>query len=170
VGFLVRGDKSAQTLPKELDQLMRKHLAYIRSLVESGKYALAGPFLDTGRIAGILIINATSAEQAKQIVSSDPMVQSGRLSPQIHPAKLADLARGLARQREIAVRTALGAGRARLVRFVMLESLLLSASGAVLGLALAAACVRIIRTLEIHGVPRLEEVSLNPWVLFLPSE
>jgi predicted permease len=75
------------------------------------------------------------------------------------------LARGLARQREIAVRTALGAGRARLVRFVMLESLLLSALGAVLGLALAAACVRIIRTVEIHGVPRLDEVSLNPWVL-----
>jgi putative ABC transport system permease protein len=75
------------------------------------------------------------------------------------------LARGLARQREIAVRTALGAGRARLVRFVMLESLLLSALGAVLGLALAGACVRILRTVEIHGVPRLDEVSLNPWVL-----
>jgi uncharacterized protein YciI len=92
VGFLVRGDRSAQTLPtEELDQLMRKHLAYIRSQVEAGKYALAGPFLDSGRIAGILIINATSAEEAKQIVSSDPMVQSGRLSPEIHPAKLADL-------------------------------------------------------------------------------
>ena len=75
------------------------------------------------------------------------------------------LARGLARQREIAVRTALGAGRGRLIRFVMLESLLLSALGAALGLALAAASLRIIRTLEIHGVPRLDEVSLNPWVL-----
>jgi putative ABC transport system permease protein len=76
------------------------------------------------------------------------------------------LARGLARQREIAVRIALGAARARLVRFVMLESLLLSALGAVLGLALAAACVRVLRTVEIHGIPRLDEVSLNPWVLF----
>jgi putative ABC transport system permease protein len=75
------------------------------------------------------------------------------------------LARGVARQREIALRTALGAGRARVVRFVMLESLLLSALGSVLGLALAAACVRILRTVEIHGVPRLDEVSLNPWVL-----
>ncbi|MGI9075062.1 MAG: ABC transporter permease [Bryobacteraceae bacterium] len=75
------------------------------------------------------------------------------------------LARGLAREREIAVRTALGAGRARLVRFVMLESLVLSGLGAVLGLALAAACVHILRTVEIRGVPRLDEVSLNPWVL-----
>jgi putative ABC transport system permease protein len=75
------------------------------------------------------------------------------------------LARGLARQREIAVRIALGAARARLVRFVMLESLLLSTAGAVLGLALAAAFVRVLRTVEIQGVPRLNEASLNLWVL-----
>jgi predicted permease len=75
------------------------------------------------------------------------------------------LARGLARQREIAVRTALGAARARLVRFVMLESLLLSALGGVLGLAPAALCVRILRTVEIADIPRLDQVSLNPWVL-----
>jgi len=75
------------------------------------------------------------------------------------------LARGLARRREIALRSALGAARARLVRFGMLESLLLSALGAVVALALAAVSVRGIRTMEIPGIPRLDEVSLNPWVL-----
>jgi predicted permease len=75
------------------------------------------------------------------------------------------LARGLARRREIALRSALGAARARLVRFVMLESLLLSALGAVLALALAAAALRGIHTMEIPGIPRLDEVTLNPWVL-----
>ena len=76
------------------------------------------------------------------------------------------LARGLARQREIAVRIALGASRARLVRFVMLESALLSTLGAVLGLALAAGCLRVLRAVEIRDIPRLDEVSLNFWVLF----
>ena len=75
------------------------------------------------------------------------------------------LARGMARQREIAVRTALGAGRARLVRFVMMEALLLSGFGAVFGLALAYAGLRAIQALAISGIPRLADAGLNPWVL-----
>lgn len=75
------------------------------------------------------------------------------------------LVRGLGRQREIALRTALGAGRGRLVRFIMLESLLLSAFGAGLGLLIAQGALRILRTLEIHGLPRLDEVSLDPGAL-----
>jgi len=75
------------------------------------------------------------------------------------------LARGMARKREIAVRTALGAGRARLVRFVMMESLLLSGFGCALGLALAYGALRAIQALEVRGVPRLADASLNPWVL-----
>src|SRR5262249_3379162 len=75
------------------------------------------------------------------------------------------LARGMARQREIAVRTALGAGRARLVRFVMMESLLLSLCGASLGLIVAHGILGAIQTAEIRGVPRLAEVGFNPWVL-----
>jgi putative ABC transport system permease protein len=75
------------------------------------------------------------------------------------------LARGTARQREIAVRAALGAGRARLVRFVMLESLLLSGAGTLLGITLAYAAVRAIQALEIHGIPRVADAGLNPWVL-----
>ena len=75
------------------------------------------------------------------------------------------LARGTARQREIAVRVALGAGRGRLVRFVMMESLLLHSFGAAVGLGLAYAALRAIQLLDIHGIPRLADASLNPPVL-----
>lgn len=75
------------------------------------------------------------------------------------------LARGTARYREIAVRTALGAGRARLVRFVMMESLLLSGLGALAGVLLADVALRSIQVVQIHGIPRLADAGLNGWVL-----
>jgi putative ABC transport system permease protein len=75
------------------------------------------------------------------------------------------LARGTARQREIAVRTALGASRARLIRFVMMESLLLNALGTALGLVLAFVTLRFIQSLELSDIPRLADAGLNPWVL-----
>ena len=75
------------------------------------------------------------------------------------------LARGTARQREIAVRSVLGASRARLARFVMMEALLLSGFGVALGLALAYGALRVMQSLEISGIPRLADASLNLWVL-----
>jgi putative ABC transport system permease protein len=71
----------------------------------------------------------------------------------------------MSRKREIAVRTALGAGRGRLVRLVLLESLLLSGMGVSLGLALAYWALSAIQSLEIRGIPRLTEADLNPQVL-----
>lgn len=92
IGFLVKGPKYDANVPKEeRAQLFQKHIAYIRSQAEAGKYKLAGPFLDDGNIGGILIIDTATEEEAKQIVAGDPMVQAGRMAPEIHPAILADL-------------------------------------------------------------------------------
>lgn len=92
MGFLVRGEKNGDPIAKdELNRLQQQHLAYIRAQADAGKYALAGPLLDNDRIRGILMINAGSAEDAKNIASGDPMVKSGRLAVEIHPFMVADL-------------------------------------------------------------------------------
>ena len=75
------------------------------------------------------------------------------------------LARAVSREREIAVRTALGAGRARIVRQLVVESLLLALVGTAAGVAIAAAAIPVIRGLGDSVIPRFGEMSLDWRVL-----
>ena len=68
------------------------------------------------------------------------------------------LARSVARQKEIAVRTALGAGRGRLLAQMLSESLLLSTAGGVLGLGLVWIGVRVLVAIAPPELPRIAEV------------
>ena len=87
--LLSKGDKWAPV--QFADPAMQDHLAFIREQIEGGKYGMAGPVVDQGRIGGMAIINASSLEEATKIVDSDKMAQSGRLAAEIHPVMLADL-------------------------------------------------------------------------------
>jgi len=75
------------------------------------------------------------------------------------------LARGVARQRELAVRLALGAGRGRLVRTLMMESVLLALLGGGLGIAFAHVALQTIGNLAATSVPFIREASLGGTVL-----
>jgi putative ABC transport system permease protein len=71
------------------------------------------------------------------------------------------LARAITRYKEIAVRTALGAGRARIVRQLLTESLLLSSGGALLGLLLAWWGVKALPRFLPANLPRLADIALD---------
>jgi putative ABC transport system permease protein len=75
------------------------------------------------------------------------------------------LARGEARQREIAARVALGAGRLRILRQLVTEGAVLAAAGAAVGLLLAFSMLRLISWWNPGNIPRLEHAAVDARVL-----
>jgi putative ABC transport system permease protein len=75
------------------------------------------------------------------------------------------LARAAARQKEIAIRVALGAGRARLIRQLLTESVMLAIVGGALGLVLAWVGLRVLVRINPANVPRLDEIGIDGYVL-----
>ncbi|HET9272315.1 MAG TPA: ABC transporter permease, partial [Vicinamibacterales bacterium] len=75
------------------------------------------------------------------------------------------LTRATGRQKEVAVRTALGAGWQRLVRQLLTESLLLGLLGGIAGLLIAQAALQVVRSINPGNIPRLEAITLDGTVL-----
>jgi predicted permease len=75
------------------------------------------------------------------------------------------LGRGSARARELAIRAALGAGRGRLVRQLLTESLVLAIAGALAGLGVAFGLVRVILAVSPEDIPRLDQARIDWRVL-----
>jgi putative ABC transport system permease protein len=75
------------------------------------------------------------------------------------------LARAAARQKEVALRVALGASRARVIRQLLTESLVLASAGGLAGLALAGWAIRALVAIGPDNLPRLETVGLDLRVL-----
>jgi putative ABC transport system permease protein len=75
------------------------------------------------------------------------------------------LARGTTREREIGIRAALGAGRWRLTRQLMIESLVLAASGTLFATGLAWWGIEVLRTSMPEGIPRVTQIAMDLRVL-----
>jgi predicted permease len=69
------------------------------------------------------------------------------------------------RHQELATRAALGAGRGRIARELIQESLALGAMGGVLGLGVALGALRLLKVLRPETLPRLDEISIDPTVM-----
>jgi len=75
------------------------------------------------------------------------------------------LARGANRQKEIAIRSALGASRARIVRQLLSESILLAAAGGLIGLFLAAWGIEVLTQLGSDSLPNPVQIGIDRWAL-----
>ena len=75
------------------------------------------------------------------------------------------LTRSTGRQKEVAVRTALGASWQRIVAQLLTESMLLALMGGLAGLLVAAGALQIVRSINPGNIPRLNDISLDPTVL-----
>lgn len=79
------------------------------------------------------------------------------------------LARGEARRKEIAIRSAMGASRTRVTRQALTESLVYAVTGGALGLAAAVGGVGALRALAPSSVPRVDEVAVDPMVMLFAA-
>ncbi len=75
------------------------------------------------------------------------------------------LARAATRHKEMAVRAALGAGRLRIIRQLLTESLLLSLAGGCMGLLLAFGILKVMVSQAPQEIPRLNAIGMDPWAL-----
>lgn len=76
------------------------------------------------------------------------------------------VARATTRQKEIALRSALGAGQLRILSQLLLESVLLSSAGAAVGLLIAGWGIPLIQSLNTSALPRLDQLTLDNTALF----
>ena len=84
IAFLKRGPNRTKDSVKAAE-LQKAHMTNIGRLADEGKLAIAGPFLDKGKLRRIYIFNVETVEEAKKLTETDPAIQAGSLVMELHP-------------------------------------------------------------------------------------
>ncbi|HZE71888.1 MAG TPA: YciI family protein [Pyrinomonadaceae bacterium] len=85
MALLKRAPQDQRPLNTDLSDLHSQHLAYIQSLLESGKAVIAGPLAGDGEIRGVSIFRTKSTDEARGWAENDPLVKAGHLIVEMHP-------------------------------------------------------------------------------------
>ncbi len=83
--LLLKGPAWTSEETPEVARLQVAHLANIRRLVALGKKVVVGPILDDSEIRGVSAFRVGSAAEARELMETDPAVQAGRFTVEIHP-------------------------------------------------------------------------------------
>lgn len=83
MAFLKSGTKKSD--PEEAMVIQQAHLNHMSQLAEKNKICVAGPFGDDTEFRGIVIYNVKDEEEARSYVESDPAVEAGVLTYELHP-------------------------------------------------------------------------------------
>src|SRR6266536_383132 len=84
MAIMKKGPKWETTKADERNAIVQQHLANVVWLLDSGKAVIAGPFDDDTDLAGIFILRAASADEAKSWIDADPAVKAGFMVAEMH--------------------------------------------------------------------------------------
>ena len=85
LSLLKKGPAWTAAKTDETTQLHQKHVAYLMTLLASGRLMIGGPLSDDKDIRGVGIFRASSLEEAKSWAAADPAVAAGHLIVEMHP-------------------------------------------------------------------------------------
>ena len=85
MAMMKKGPKWDTMREQDRNTILEQHVGSAISLLDAGKAVIAGPIKDDSDLAGIFILRATSAEEAKTSIDADPAVRAGLMVAELHP-------------------------------------------------------------------------------------